>query len=208
VLGPNPTFRLSSNELRSGGAALRALGVTLANVDPASSAANGVNTPRHRAHVLRRVLEMARSWPFYFARLFVVDGAPQVCFCIWTTRGRDVIIDFIAERGIGAGRVALGRRFGSRRQRFTIEPDKGRTPGSGSGLGRSETFDPPADHSRRISAGASHSARAHDSSDDRQVPHRRPAGKSETTQSLTIFPRSNLCVHYFRIRPPDIITAF
>lgn len=85
MLGPNPSLRLSSNESRSAAAALRSLGVSLSDVDPGSHAGNGVApvTPRHRAHVLRRVLEMARSWPLYFARLFIVDGAPQVSIINW-----------------------------------------------------------------------------------------------------------------------------
>lgn len=79
-------MRLSNNEARSAAAALRSLGVSLSDADPNVHSSNGTApvAPRHRAHVLRRVLEMARSWPLYFARLFIVDGAPQVIVCLFS----------------------------------------------------------------------------------------------------------------------------
>lgn len=67
VYGITTCLRLSQSERRAGVNMLSGYGVTAENL----------NTP-HRANVKRNVIELARTWPLYFARLFPVSGAAQV----------------------------------------------------------------------------------------------------------------------------------
>lgn len=67
VYGVTTCLRLSQSERRAGVNMLSGYGVTAENL----------NTP-HRANVKRNVIELARTWPLYFARLFPVSGAAQV----------------------------------------------------------------------------------------------------------------------------------
>ncbi|XP_072386404.1 unconventional myosin-XV [Diabrotica undecimpunctata] len=67
VYGITPCIRLSQTEKRAGVNMLSGYGVTAENY----------NT-NHRANVKRTVIELARTWPLYFARLFPVSGAAQL----------------------------------------------------------------------------------------------------------------------------------
>lgn len=67
VYGSTSCLRLSQSERRAGVNMLSGYGITAENT----------NTP-HRANVKRSVIELARTWPLYFARLFPVSGAAQV----------------------------------------------------------------------------------------------------------------------------------
>lgn len=67
VYGTTPCLRLSQNDRRAGMNMLSGYGVKPENL----------NSP-HRAHIKRNIIELARTWPLYFARLFPVSGAAQV----------------------------------------------------------------------------------------------------------------------------------
>lgn len=67
VFGVTACLRMSQTEKRAGVTMLTGYGVT----------ADNLNTP-HRANIKRNVIELARTWPLYFARLFPVSGAAQV----------------------------------------------------------------------------------------------------------------------------------
>lgn len=67
VFGITACMRITSNEKRAGVSMLSGYGVTAENL----------NSP-HRANIKRSVIELARTWPLYFARLFPVSGAAQV----------------------------------------------------------------------------------------------------------------------------------
>ncbi|XP_060523322.1 unconventional myosin-XV [Cylas formicarius] len=67
VYGLTPCIRLTPNEKRAGVNMLSGYGVTAENYNTS-----------HRANVKRNVIELARTWPLYFARLFPVSGAAQL----------------------------------------------------------------------------------------------------------------------------------
>lgn len=67
VYGGTTCVRLTQSERRAGVNMLSGYGVTAENL----------NGP-HRANIKRSVIELARTWPLYFARLFPVSGAAQV----------------------------------------------------------------------------------------------------------------------------------
>ncbi|XP_037913894.1 unconventional myosin-XV isoform X1 [Hermetia illucens] len=66
VFGSTPCLRISSQEKRSALTLLSGHGVTFDNM-----------RSQVRAIVKRHLVDMARGWPLYFARLFLVNGAPQ-----------------------------------------------------------------------------------------------------------------------------------
>ncbi|KAL1494091.1 hypothetical protein ABEB36_009744 [Hypothenemus hampei] len=68
VYGVTSCIRLTSNEKRAGVNMLAGYGVT---------ADNFINSS-HRANIKRNAIELARTWPLYFARLFPVSGAAQL----------------------------------------------------------------------------------------------------------------------------------
>ncbi|XP_052871852.1 unconventional myosin-XV [Anopheles cruzii] len=71
VFGVTSCMRISPQEKRLAVNLLSSHGIT----------ANGHTTPKQqhvRAIVKRHVLDMARGWPLYFARLFVMNGSPTV----------------------------------------------------------------------------------------------------------------------------------
>nr|CAH7758737.1 unnamed protein product [Callosobruchus chinensis] len=68
VYGLTPCIRLNQNEKRAGVNMLSGYGVTAENYSGSS----------HRANVKRNIVELARTWPLYFARLFTVSGAAQL----------------------------------------------------------------------------------------------------------------------------------
>ncbi|VEN63077.1 unnamed protein product [Callosobruchus maculatus] len=68
VYGLTPCIRLNQNEKRAGVNMLSGYGVTAENY----------NSSSHRANVKRNIVELARTWPLYFARLFTVSGAAQL----------------------------------------------------------------------------------------------------------------------------------
>lgn len=67
VYGLTPCLRLTQNEKRAGVNMLSGYGVTAENFNNS-----------HRANIKRNVIELARTWPLYFSRLFPVSGAAQV----------------------------------------------------------------------------------------------------------------------------------
>ncbi|KAK9739373.1 hypothetical protein QE152_g9077 [Popillia japonica] len=67
VYGVTACIRLTQNEKRAGISMLSGYGITAENF----------NSP-HRANIKRNVVELARTWPLYFARLFQVSGAAQL----------------------------------------------------------------------------------------------------------------------------------
>lgn len=67
VYGVTACLRINQNDKRAGMTMLSGYGVTSDNL----------NSP-HRANIKRNVVELARTWPLYFARLFPVSGAAQV----------------------------------------------------------------------------------------------------------------------------------
>jgi myosin-15 len=67
VYGITPCLRLSQAEKRAGVNMLSGYGITAENYNSS-----------HRANIKRNVIELARTWPLYFARLFPVSGAAQV----------------------------------------------------------------------------------------------------------------------------------
>lgn len=73
VYGTTACLRLSQNDRRTGMNMLSGYGVKPDNL----------NSP-HRAHIKRNIIELARTWPLYFARLFPVSGAAQVCVCFFS----------------------------------------------------------------------------------------------------------------------------
>ncbi|EAA09422.5 AGAP005213-PA [Anopheles gambiae str. PEST] len=70
VFGVTPCMRISPQEKRLAVNLLSSHGIT----------ANGHSTAKQhvRAIVKRHVLDMARGWPLYFARLFVMNGSPSI----------------------------------------------------------------------------------------------------------------------------------
>lgn len=69
IFGITACMRISQNEKRAGMTMLTGYGVS----------ADNLNSP-HRANIKRSVIELARTWPLYFARLFPVSGAAQVYY--------------------------------------------------------------------------------------------------------------------------------
>ncbi|KAJ8922961.1 hypothetical protein NQ315_001507 [Exocentrus adspersus] len=67
VYGLTPCLRLTQSEKRAGVNMLSGYGVTAENYNNS-----------HRANIKRNVVELARTWPLYFARLFPVSGAAQL----------------------------------------------------------------------------------------------------------------------------------
>ncbi|KAL3274440.1 hypothetical protein HHI36_015828, partial [Cryptolaemus montrouzieri] len=67
VYGLSPCLRITQNEKRAGVNMLSGYGVTPENF-----------LVSHRANIKRNVVELARTWPLYFARLFPVSGAAQL----------------------------------------------------------------------------------------------------------------------------------
>ncbi|KAG5895943.1 hypothetical protein JTB14_016344 [Gonioctena quinquepunctata] len=67
VYGLTPCIRLSQSEKRAGVNMLSGYGVTAENYNNS-----------HRANIKRNVIELARTWPLYFTRLFAVSGAAQL----------------------------------------------------------------------------------------------------------------------------------
>lgn len=78
VYGLTPCIRLTPSEKRAGVNMLSGYGVTAENFNSS-----------HRANIKRNAIELARTWPLYFARLFPVSGAAQVsslpCFSSGST---------------------------------------------------------------------------------------------------------------------------
>ncbi|RZB41182.1 unconventional myosin-XV [Asbolus verrucosus] len=70
VYGITPCLRLTQAEKRAGVNMLSGYGITVENYNSS-----------HRANIKRNVIELARTWPLYFARLFPVSGAAQVENC-------------------------------------------------------------------------------------------------------------------------------
>uniref|UniRef100_A0A182K4S7 Myosin motor domain-containing protein n=1 Tax=Anopheles christyi TaxID=43041 RepID=A0A182K4S7_9DIPT len=70
VFGVTPCMRISPQEKRLAVNLLSSHGIT----------ANGHNSAKQhvRAIVKRHVLDMARGWPLYFSRLFVMNGSPSI----------------------------------------------------------------------------------------------------------------------------------
>lgn len=68
VFGITSTLRINSQEKRAALNLLGGHGVTADNMK-----GQGI-----RAIVKRHLIDMARGWPLYFARLFVVSGSPQI----------------------------------------------------------------------------------------------------------------------------------
>lgn len=66
VFGNTPCLRISQQEKRSAINLLSGHGVTAENM-----------RSQVRAIVKRHLVDMARGWPLYFARLFIVSGSPQ-----------------------------------------------------------------------------------------------------------------------------------
>ncbi|KAK4873712.1 hypothetical protein RN001_013072 [Aquatica leii] len=67
VYGATPCLRLSQEDRRAGMNMLSGYGVKPENL----------NSP-HRTHIKKSIIELARTWPLYFARLFPVSGAAQL----------------------------------------------------------------------------------------------------------------------------------
>ncbi|XP_048519861.1 unconventional myosin-XV [Dendroctonus ponderosae] len=67
VYGLTPCIRLTPSEKRAGVNMLSGYGVTAENFNSS-----------HRANIKRNAIELARTWPLYFARLFPVSGAAQL----------------------------------------------------------------------------------------------------------------------------------
>lgn len=67
VYGTTACIRLNQSEKRAGITMLSGFGVTAENFNA-----------QHRANVKRNIIELARTWPLYFARLFNVTGAAQL----------------------------------------------------------------------------------------------------------------------------------
>ncbi|KAJ3645965.1 hypothetical protein Zmor_023581 [Zophobas morio] len=67
VYGLTPCLRLTQTEKRAGVNMLSGYGITADNYNS-----------NHRANIKRNVIELARTWPLYFARLFPVSGAAQL----------------------------------------------------------------------------------------------------------------------------------
>lgn len=67
VFSVTPCLRISGQEKRNALNLLANHGV----------AADGVKSPAIRAVVKRHLIDMARTWALYFARLFIVSGSPQ-----------------------------------------------------------------------------------------------------------------------------------
>ncbi|EFA08775.2 hypothetical protein TcasGA2_TC006465 [Tribolium castaneum] len=67
VYGLTPCLRLTQTEKRAGVNMLSGYGITAENYNSS-----------HRANIKRNVIELARTWPLYFARLFPVSGAAQL----------------------------------------------------------------------------------------------------------------------------------
>lgn len=67
VLGLTSTLRISADERRSAMNLLNSHNVTAENI-----------RGQIRAIVKRHLVDMARDWPIYFARLFLVSGSPQL----------------------------------------------------------------------------------------------------------------------------------
>lgn len=69
IFGITACMRISQNEKRAGMTMLTGYGISAENL----------NSP-HRTNIKRSVVELARTWPLYFVRLFPVSGAAQVRF--------------------------------------------------------------------------------------------------------------------------------
>lgn len=67
VYGLTSCLRLTQNEKRAGVNMLSGYGVTSENFHMSN-----------RANIKRNIVELARTWPLYFSRLFPVSGAAQV----------------------------------------------------------------------------------------------------------------------------------
>lgn len=67
IFGVTPCLRISSQEKRNALNLLGGHGVTVETL----------KTQPVRAIVKRHLIDMARGWPLYFARLFIVSGSPQ-----------------------------------------------------------------------------------------------------------------------------------
>lgn len=67
VYGITPCLRLTPNEKRAGINMLSGYGITAENFPD-----------NQRANIKRSVIELARTWPLYFSRLFTVTGTAQV----------------------------------------------------------------------------------------------------------------------------------
>lgn len=67
VFGVTPTLRISAQERRSAMSLLEGYEITPENM-----------TGSIRAIVKRHLIDLARGWTFYFARLFLVSGSPQL----------------------------------------------------------------------------------------------------------------------------------
>lgn len=97
VYGLTPCIRLTPNEKRAGVNMLSGYGVTAENYNSS-----------HRANIKRNVIELARTWPLYFSRLFPVSGAAQVPFCLIDNWQYNKKKCFVAFRGWAGRSVALG----------------------------------------------------------------------------------------------------
>lgn len=67
VFNITPCLRITDNDKRSAITILQGYGVTPNNLQES-----------HRTHVKKHLIELARSWPLYFSRLFIASAAPPV----------------------------------------------------------------------------------------------------------------------------------
>lgn len=67
VLGLTPCLRINPQEKRAAMNLLNSHGVTIENM-----------SSQVRAIVKRHLLDMARGWPLYFSRMFILNGSPSI----------------------------------------------------------------------------------------------------------------------------------
>ncbi|CAG9785914.1 unnamed protein product [Diatraea saccharalis] len=140
-----PSLRISAAERRAGGAWLRA------QAAPA------------RAHVKRQAVEMARAWPFYFARLFTARLTPG-----------EAAVLAVSHAAVTIGVKAKARSTPLRSQ-WAASPAHG--PAGGAARGRAGAALAAADARARRAARAARAARA-----PRARAHRRVRAAARTGQ--------------------------
>lgn len=85
VLGTVASLRIAPNERRAAATFLAGHRIT----------ADALNASQHRAVVKKHLVEMARGWPLYFARLFHVSGTPQASINTKSFTFKNHIIDLV-----------------------------------------------------------------------------------------------------------------
>lgn len=105
MFGVTPCLRLSQADRRAGLNMLTGYGVTAENI-----------SGPHRAHIKRHVVDLSRTWPLYFSRLFPVSGATQVR-AVYYMRVKYSCnsCDVIVIRCTATSCVTLGSTFGEAR---------------------------------------------------------------------------------------------